>query len=369
MADTVTVDKGVETHVHGREGLLLKTVVPMTARQCSVAIFEPNLSTPITTRSHARGYRHEIEDVTSAYPNFTPYILAYLTDTIDPDELAQGCSDGDFIGLKFYPQGATTNSDSGVVDVRTLWTPGTQQFNAVQAVHSSGKVVQLHCEVNYDLAGNELDPYDKEGYFFAEIMPRLLDAHTGKFSAEHLTTEEGVQFMYKHGGPRLGCSITPHHLLCDRRDMFRGGLRPHLFCLPVIKRSRHREALINLAFGSYAMPFVYAGSDSAPHDRRKKESDCCSGGVFSAHAAMELYLEAFKQNGVTNEYIYHRFLARNARSFYGLPASDDSITFVHDPWTVDEMIHYSDDPADVIRPFGYENNPKDRKSIQWKLQS
>ena len=366
MAETITLRKPFEAHVHGRQGEILKTVAPMTARQFWGAIFEPNLQVPITTRTQARNYRQEIMHACSAYPDFKPYVLAYLTDTIDPDELAYGCADGDFLGLKFYPRGATTNSDSGVVDVRDLWKPGTRPFNAIRAIHGAGKVVQLHCELNFDLSGHELDPYRKEKYFFREVMPRLMDAHDGKFSCEHLTTRHGAAFVRDHGpSGRIGCSITPHHLLLDRRDMFRRGLWPHLFCLPVIKRERHRRALMHLALSG--LPYAWAGTDSAPHDRRSKETECCSGGIFTAHAAIETYLKAFEREGLLNKHFLNRFFSASGPEFYDLRQSEEEITFAKEEWSAETLIQYSENPEDTIRPFTYKNNRNEDEPFSWKL--
>lgn len=367
MPNTITIRRGFDSHVHGRDGSLLQTVGPMTARQFWGAIFEPNLEPPITTAAMARSYRDRILAACADTPDFKPYVLAYLTDTLDPEDLAAGLVDGSFFGAKFYPKGATTNSDKGILDVRTLWTVGTPQFELIRVLAKSGRVIQLHCELNFDLDGNELDPYEREPYFFRHILPVLMNRHPdAKWSCEHLTCKEGVQFLVKHGGSNLGCSITPHHLLYDRRDMFRGGLRPHLFCLPVIKDVSHLRALRAFVTGGH--PFVYAGTDSAPHDRRKKECDCCSGGVFTAHAAVELYAQAFDLAGALDDR-FGQFLSVNGPEFYGLPVSDECITLERIPWKVDELIRYSDDPEDVVRPHGYEGNPDNRVSIEWRIAS
>ncbi len=364
MTQEITILRPFDTHVHGRDGLLLQAVAPITARQFAGAIFEPNLIPPITTPESARAYLARIKQATSAYPNFRPYVLAYMTDDMSLKGLAEGLADDTFIGMKFYPRGATVNSDSGIADVRTMWTKGTHQYNLITEVRDQAMVMQLHCELNYDLSGNELDPYDKEPYFFKEIMPRLLDAHPGlAWSCEHLTCKEGVEFMLHHGGAMLGCSITPHHLLYDRRDMFRGGLRPHLFCLPVIKASEHLEALQHLI--RQGKEFVYAGTDSAPHDRRKKECDCCSGGVFTAHAAIELYAQAFEEAGALQH--FEAFMSINGPTYYQVPVATDTITLRREEWTVDSELNYSDDPADIVGPHGDEQDSEKRQAIKWKF--
>lgn len=362
--DTIRIRLGLDAHVHIRQGSLMRTVAPMTARQFWGAICEPNLEPPITTPEQARAYRAEILEACKDHPDFRPFVLAYLTDGLDPASLSEGFESGAYIGAKFYPKGATTNSENGIVDVSTLWTPGTRQYELMRVLAAHQKVMQLHCELNYSLEDYELDPYDKEPYFFAEIMPRLMDAHPDvRWSCEHLTCAEGAAFMLSNAGPSLGCSITPHHLLYDRRDMFRGGLRPHLYCLPVIKAAEHREMLLSLA-GS-GLEYVYAGTDSAPHDRRKKECDCCSGGVFTAHAAVELYAQAFDSINALEH--LEAFISLNGPAFYGLPASEKYIELRRESWTVDEMISYSEDPLDTIIPHGYDKDPKLRKPIEWRL--
>jgi dihydroorotase len=365
----IRVLKGLDTHVHGRQGDLLRAVAPMTARQFWGAIFEPNLQPPITTPEQGRAYVREIKEACSGFPGFRPYVLAYLTDALEPSVLAEGLADDTFIGAKFYPKGATTNSDSGIVDVSALWTPGTRQHDVIRTLAEHHKVIQLHCELNFDLHGRELDPYDKEPYFFKEILPRLLEAHPdARWSCEHLTCTEGADFMRMHGGRNLGCSVTPHHLLYDRRDMFRGGLRPHLFCLPVIKASEHRTALLDLA--TSGLPFVYAGTDSAPHDRRKKECDCCSGGVFTAHAAVELYAEAFEEHCGVIDGCFDAFMGRNGPAFYDLSANDELIELRKEAWSVNEPIAYSSDPEDTVNPHGYKTHvTRDNKdpAFSWKM--
>ncbi len=364
--DAFSFARPFDAHVHARQGGLLNMVGPMTARQYWGAIFEPNLQTPITTPALGRAYRTELLVACAEYPEFRPYVLAYLTDTMDPEDLAQGLADHTFIGAKFYPKGATTLSDSGILDVSTLWTPGTRQYDLMRVLAESGKVIQLHCELNTRLNGEELDPYDKEPYFFEHVMPRLLEVHPdARWSCEHLTCLEGVNFMQQHGGPLLGCSITPHHLLYDRRDMFRGGLRPHLFCLPVIKRFEHKMHLVDLATSGKS--FVYAGTDSAPHDRRKKECDCCSGGIFTAHASIEMYAEVFDAS-IGLDYRFERFMSINGPTFYNLPASEEEVTIERTPWTVDKEMQYSEDPLDVLRPHGYEKDPKERMVLSWKFK-
>ncbi len=363
--DSITITKPFDPHVHGRDGAILQVVGPMTARQCWGAIFEPNLVPPITTGEQGRAYLERIR--AACGHGFTPYLLCYLTDSLDPKAFQDALMGGIFIGAKFYPRGATTNSDSGIGDVTTLYTRGTTQFACLAALAAADKVLQLHCELNFSLDGHELDPYDKEPYFFREILPRIIDAHPGlKISCEHLSTYEAVDFMSVNGSSLLGCSLTAHHLDIDRRDMFRGGLRPHLYCLPPVQAEEHRAALVNLA--TVGHPFVWAGTDSAPHDRRKKESDCCSGGIVTAHAAVELYAEVFDRGGVLN-WRFENFMSVNAPLFYGLQASSKQVVLERREWTVDTPIHYSTDSEcnDVIWPYGYHPDPAQRRQFKWKL--
>ena len=360
-----SISRPFDAHVHGREGALLKKIGPMTARQFWGAIFEPNLAQPVTTAARGKEYLREICEACGSH--FQPYLLAYLTDEIDPEDLLAGIDEKTFIGMKFYPRGATTNSHNGVADVRSLFTRGTRPYEAIQVCAAAGKVVQLHCELNFSLNGDELDPYHKEAYFFREIMPRLRDEHPdARFSCEHISCLEAVSFMRRYGGEKLGCSITPHHLLHDRRDMFRGGLHPHLYCLPVIKSQRHNASLCRFIAKGY--PFVYAGTDSAPHDRHKKECDCCSGGVFTAHTAVELYAEAFARAHAL-DYRFERFMSFNGPAFYDLEPSGERITLVPKEWTEGHLIHYSADRQDVIVPYGYDKDPAKRHRFLWKTHA
>jgi dihydroorotase len=361
--------KPFDAHVHGRDGALLSMVAPMTAREFAGAIFEPNLSPPILTGNDARAYLARIILACADTPDFNPSVLLYLTDNTDPEMVYESIRSGACVGVKYYPRGATTNSDSGIADVSTLYTPGTKQDECIRAVGDAGGVVQLHCELNFTLDNTplELDPYRKEAYFFDHVMPQLCERHPDvKLSCEHLTSKEGAFFMGRYGCNFLGCSITPHHLLLDRRDMFRGGLRPHLFCLPVIKAEEHREALIDLISEGYG--HVYAGTDSAPHDRCKKEADCCSGGVFTAHAATPLYAQALDGAGLIEGPRFEEFMSLNGPRFYGIPASEAKIQLAQIPWQVDELIQYGANETDVIWPFGYDTKPENRSLFLWQVR-
>lgn len=361
--DSLIVRRSFDPHVHGRDGDMLKTVGPMTARQFWGAIFEPNLDPPITTGEQGQAYLERIRAACGS--QFKPYLLGYLTDSLDPVGLADALADGTFIGAKFYPRGATTNSHNGIEDVTTLYTPGTSQFACLEALASAKKVLQLHCELNFDLEGRELDPYRKEAYFFEKIMPRIIDVHPQlRISCEHLSCKEAAHFMRSNGSVQPGCSLTAHHLHIDRRDMFRGGLRPHLFCLPVVKAEEHRMALLELAIDP--LPFVWAGTDSAPHDRRRKEAECCSGGIFTAHAAIELYAEAFDGMGALDGR-FEKFMSVNGPVFYGLKPSNEEVRVERAEWTVQEPIRYSPDSDDIISPYGYHPDLKQRHVFQWKV--
>lgn len=365
--DSIQITAPFEAHVHLRDGPMLQAVGPLTARQFWGGICEPNLVPPITTRELGQDYLERVR--TACGPDFTPYLLCYLTDTLDPQALLAALLDDTFIGVKFYPYGATTNSDSGVIDVTTLYTHGTTQFDCLRSIAIAGKVLQLHCELNFSHAKDELDTYDKEAYFFREVLPRILEKHPDlKVSCEHITCRQAVQFMERNRkNDRLGCSITAHHLLLDRRDMFRGGLRPHLYCLPVIKREEHREALLDLATSGHYFS-VWAGTDSAPHDRRRKETECCSGGIFTAHGAVELYAEIFDEMGSLDCSAFEQFMSLAAPKFYGLKSSNEQLLLTRTDWTCNDLIPYSSDPADIIRPFGYDEKPEDRHVFRWKAE-
>lgn len=360
--------KPADMHQHVRRGAMLKLVVPMIAKRFSKAIIMPNTKPPITTYDMAVEYRKEIRaNITWSQP-FWPLMTLYLTDQLDPHEVRVGRESGIVAGVKYYPRGLTTNSDSGVKDPASLWTENTKPYMVLRELADCGGVLLLHAADGLDKNGNELDPWDQEKHFIKETLPRIRDTHpTLKISVEHLSTKEGATYMEKHGDPKkLGCSLTAQHLLLDRRDMFRAGFRPHRFWWPIIQRQEHKEALRELAKKGHS--FVWLGSDSAPHPIGAKETDCCSGGVLMAHAGIELYVEAFEDMGALDK--LEDFASINGPRFFGLSPSGNMIEFVREEWEVERTFQYDKEPYE-IEPLGkdWEDVVPFRlgEKVRWKL--
>ncbi len=325
----ITFKKPFDMHHHVREGDTLKVVVPLFAKRFAGGIIMPNTDQPILTARRAREYREEI--LRESGPDFNPLMTLYLSPKLEVDELEKAVIHSHVYGAKYYPYGLTTNSEFGIRNATDLWTRGTRAYALLEALTDLGKVLLLHAADGFDANGRELDPYDQEPHFFRESLPRIRDAHPLlKISVEHLSTKDGVEYMEQHGGFRLGCSLTAQHLLLDRRDVHRKGLNPHKFWWPIIQRAEHKEAL--LTFAAAGHPYVWLGSDSAPHPVTKKEASCCGGGVLTAHAGIELYAEAF-QNADALEKL-EDFASVNGPRFYGVPESEETITLVRNEWLV-----------------------------------
>lgn len=357
-----TQRKPLDMHHHVRVKDILAIVGPMLAKRFAGAIIMPNTVPPVTTADRVREYREEILAVTG--PGFRPLMTMYLTDTLDPAEVAKAIDEEGLAGVKYYPRGLTTNSDSGVVDPRVMWTPGTLPYRVLQCLAERGKVLLLHAADGLNEAGFELDPYDQERHFIRETLPRIGDAHPKlRISLEHISTMEGAEYVEANGDPDLlGCSLTPHHLGSDRRDTHRGGLNPHRFWIPPPQSWEHREALCQLAIQGY--PFVWLGSDSAPHPVSDKEAACCKGGVMTVHAGIELYAEVF--DSMDKLHLLENFSAVFGPQFYGVPLSDETITLAREPWTVFENFSFevgsdADPRSGLVRPYRL------GETIGWKL--
>ncbi|MEI7719823.1 MAG: hypothetical protein WCI89_01270 [bacterium] len=354
-------------HTHVRRGSMLQLVAPMTAKRFAMAIIMPNTNPPITTARMARTYRDEILKTTRCYTwEFEPLMTLYLTDKLNPRSVTELIR-----GVKYYPRGLTTNSDSGVQNPASLWTKNTGPHSVLRACADKGKVLMLHAADGFArehamvdgstyMPGEELDPYHQEPHFIRNTLPRIREAHPDlKISVEHLSTMSGVNYMREHGGPTLGCSITAQHLLLDRRDVHRGGLRPHTFWWPIIQKKEDRQAIRELAAGNH--DFVWLGSDSAPHPISKKETDCCSGGVLTAHAGIELYAQAFEDMGALDDR-FERFASINGPNFFNVKPSKQTIGLVRRAWRVESMFITDDGESPTIHPFML------GEEIRWKLQ-
>jgi len=308
-SQTLTIRRPDDWHVHLRDGEMLARVAPYTARQFARAIVMPNLVPPITTVEAARDYRKRILEVTD--PGFTPLMTCYLTDDIEPDEIARGFSETVWIAAKLYPAGATTNSAAGVTDIRNL-------YPAFARMEKIGMVLCVHGEVT----DPDVDVFDREAVFIDRILSRLVRDFPGlKIVLEHITTKDAAEFVAATG-PMIAATVTPQHLIINRNAIFAGGLRPHFYCLPVAKREQHRLAVRKAATSGLAN--IFLGTDSAPHSREAKESSCGCAGIFNAPFALESYATVFEEEGALDK--LEAFASINGARFYDLPMNEEQIT-------------------------------------------
>jgi dihydroorotase len=319
--DTLTIRRPDDWHVHLRDGAMLASVAPYSARQFARAIVMPNLSPPVSSVAAAVAYRARI--MAAAGPDFTPLMTCYLTDGIDPDEITRGFEAGVFTAAKLYPAHATTNSAHGVSDVANIRP-------ALEAMQRIGMPLLVHGEVT-DPA---VDIFDREAVFIDRVFaPLLRDFPTLKCVFEHVTTKDAVDFVMAGPGT-LAATITPQHLHINRNAMFEGGIRPHAYCLPVAKRESHRRALRAAATSGHAKFFL--GTDSAPHAAAAKESACGCAGIFNAPFALESYVQVFDAEGALDR--FEAFASENGPRFYGLPLNDGTVTITREDMTVPEKL-------------------------------
>jgi dihydroorotase len=308
---TLVLRRPDDWHVHLRDGAMLRSVAPATARSFARAIVMPNLNPPITSVAAARAYRQRILEALPADSGFTPLMTAYLTDDSDPVELERGQAEGVLTACKLYPANATTNSAAGVSDIRRL----DRVFETLERI---GLPLLIHGEVT----DAEVDVFDREAVFIERQLAPLLQRHPElKVVLEHITTAEAADFVAA-AGPNLAATITPHHLHINRNAMFRGGLRPDFYCLPVAKRERHRQALVKAA--TSGNPKYFLGTDSAPHPRSAKESACGCAGVYNAPYALESYATVFEAEGALER--LEGFASEYGARFYGLPLNQGSVS-------------------------------------------
>jgi dihydroorotase len=308
-SQTLTIRRPDDWHVHLRDGDMLQAVAPYTARQFARAIVMPNLVPPVTTAKAAAAYRELI--MLAAGPAFEPLMTCYLTDEADPDEIARGFEDRVWVAAKLYPAGATTNSASGVTDIRNI-------YPALERMQRIGMVLCVHGEVT----DPDVDVFDREAVFIERILSRLLRDFPGlKIVLEHITTAEAADFVLG-SGPDIGATVTPQHLIINRNALFAGGLRPHAYCLPVAKRERHRLAIRKAA--TSGAPNIFLGTDSAPHARHAKESGCGCAGIFNSPFALESYASVFDEEGALDR--FEAFASENGALFYGLPLNHGTVT-------------------------------------------
>ena len=308
-SQTLTIRRPDDWHVHLRDGEMLKAMAPYTARQFARAIVMPNLVPPITSVEAANAYRDRI--AAAAGPGFTPLMTCYLTDETSPEEIARGFELRAWIAAKLYPAGATTNSASGVTDVRNIY-PVLKRMQAI------GMVLCVHGEVT----DPDVDVFDREAVFIERVLePLTRDFPALKIVLEHITTVQAVEFV-KAMGPNVAATVTPQHLLLNRNAIFAGGLRPHAYCLPVAKREEQRLAVRKAATSGSAKFFL--GTDSAPHTREAKESACGCAGIFNAPFALESYAEVFEEEEALDK--FEAFASVSGPNFYGLPLNDATVS-------------------------------------------
>jgi dihydroorotase len=311
MAQTLTIRRPDDLHLHFRDGATMRAVVPWTARQFARAIVMPNLAPPVTATALAAAYRERIAAAVPEGVSFTPLMTAYLTDDSDPGDLAAGFADGVLTAAKLYPAGATTNSASGVTDVARIAA-------VLERMADIGMPLCVHGEVT----DPEVDVFDREAVFIDRVLAPLVSRLPGlKVIFEHVTTSEAVQFV-ESASANVAATITPQHLHINRNAMLVGGIRPHMYCLPVAKREAHRLALRKAA--TSGNPKFFLGTDSAPHHRHAKESSCGCAGIFNAPFALESYLQVFEEEGALER--FEGFASEHGARFYGLPRNEGTVT-------------------------------------------
>lgn len=304
-------------HLHLRDGALLAAVLPHTAARFARAVVMPNLSPPIATTTAAVAYRERILAARPAGSQFEPLMTLYLTDNTPAAEIRRARESGLVVGVKLYPAGATTNADSGVTDI-------SRCAGAIEAIEETGLVLQVHGEVT----APEVDVFDRERVFIDQVLVPLIERHPRlKVVLEHVTTADGVEFV-RSARPGIAATITPQHMLLNRNALFTGGLRPHHYCLPVLKAEQHRLAVLGAATSGEERFFL--GTDSAPHTRRSKESDCGCAGIFSAPVGIEAYAEAFEAAGALPR--LEAFASEHGARFYGLPLNDEEVVLEKRDW-------------------------------------
>lgn len=333
----LTVTRPDDWHLHLRDGAGVAAVVRHTAEVFARAVVMPNLVPPVMTTAQAADYRDRVLDALPSGSDFQPLMTIYLTDETSVDEVRRAAASDFVVGVKLYPAGATTHSDRGVTSI--------ERVSAVlEAMEGSGTPLLVHGEVT----DPEVDIFDRERVFIERTLAPLVDRWQGlKVVLEHVTTRDGVEFV-QSSPPRVAATVTPQHLLLDRNDLLAGGIRPHHYCLPVLKGSEHRVAVVAAATGDNRRFFL--GTDSAPHSRRRKETTCGAAGVFSAHGAIGLYAEAFEVAGALDR--LEDFVSLRGADFYGLPRNTGTITLVRRPWAVPEQYPFGDDVVVPLRAGG-----------------
>lgn len=344
LTPALTITRPDDWHLHVRDGEALHTVVPHTAAQFGRAIIMPNLRPPVTTAAQAVAYRERIQAAVPAGVQFEPLMTLYLTDNLPPDEIARA-KDAGVVAAKLYPAGATTNSDAGVTDLR-------KTYKTLEAMQKAGLLLLVHGEVT----SSDIDLFDREAVFIdTQLIPLRRDFPELKIVFEHITTKEAAHYV-RDAGKFTGATVTAHHLLYNRNAIFTGGIRPHYYCLPVLKRETHRLALVEAAASGNNRFFL--GTDSAPHPAHLKEHATGCAGCYTAHAAMELYAEAFDAAGALDK--LEAFASFNGADFYGLPRNTGSITLKKESWHPPESYAFGEAELKPLRSG---------ENLPWKLHT
>ena len=334
LVNEITLPKPDDWHVHLRDGDMLRMALPWTARAFGRAIVMPNLDPPVTTASQAAAYRDRIRRVLPDGSRFEPLMTCFLTEETDPEDVAQGFAEGIVSAVKMYPARSTTNSAAGVTDIRRV-------YRVLERMQGVGMPLLIHGEV----VDQETDVFDREKAFIDRVLVRLqADFPALRIVLEHITTAEAVDYVQHAEGP-IGATITAHHLMINRNAMFAGGIRPHMYCLPVAKREGHRLALREAA--TSGDPRFFLGTDSAPHLIQDKESACGCAGIFTAPLALELYAQVFEEERALDR--LEAFASLNGARFYGLPPNTETITLMQSPWQPPESLPVGD--GDRVRVF------------------
>lgn len=323
---TLTLTRPDDWHLHVRDGAAMHAVVPHTAAQFARAIIMPNLKPPVTTTAQALAYKARILAAVPAGVPFEPLMTLYLTDNLAPEEIARAKAAG-IVACKLYPAGATTNSDFGVTDLRKI-------YPVLEAMQREGLLLLVHGEVT----SSDIDLFDREAAFIdQQLIPLRRDFPELKIVFEHITTKEAAHYV-READRFVGATITPQHLLFNRNAIFTGGIRPHYYCLPVLKREEHRQALVQVATSGISKFFL--GTDSAPHAAHLKEHASGCAGCYSAHAALELYATAFEAAGTLDK--LEGFASFHGPDFYGLPRNTSTVTLVKQTWTPPESFAFGE---------------------------
>ena len=341
--DRISITRPDDWHLHLRDGPAMASVLADSARCFARAIVMPNLQPPVTTTQQALHYRERILGALAPGAAFEPLMTLYLTDNTPVEEIARAKLSGRVHGVKLYPAGATTHSDAGVTRI-------SRCFAALEKMEQLGLPLLIHGETTDPM----VDVFDREKAFIDEVLGPTVERFQGlKIVLEHITTRDAAQYV-EVTGPNVGATITAHHLLLNRNALFLGGIRPHHYCLPVLKREEHREALVEAAISGN--PKFFLGTDSAPHARATKEAACGCAGIYTAHAAIELYAAAFEEAGALDK--LEGFASHHGADFYGLPRNTGTITLVREEWSVPKTLRFGTDDLVPLRAG---------ETIPWKL--